>query len=281
MKIAQQITGIQHLGILVTDVEAAVQFYTEKLGFTLIHRKIALDPLDGALEAAFVKLGNMTLELFKPNGKATERGGGSVIDHLAIDCGDVRWQWAQLSARGLTLHESTRNGVVDYVNIGEKGVRGVNFNGNCGEVVEICENCAINCKGNNRLLGWSHLAINVSDLERSVAFYEKLGFIKGQKGYIDGAEGRIFIEFVNLNDFQLELIRRPNCSERRQTGAIHHFALDVRDVKQTFYALKQEGFSLTLPVIKELNLFEHGIAYCMITGPDGELIEFNQKYVWG
>lgn len=279
MKIAQQITGIQHLGILVSNVDAAVQFYTEKLGFTLIHRKIALDPLDGALEAAFVKLENLTLELFKPNGGAIEQGSASVIDHFAIDCANVQRQWPQLSKRGLTLHASTYNGVVDYANIGEKGVRGVNFNGCAGEVVEICENCAIDYKGNNQLLGWSHLAINVADLKRSVNFYQKLGFKKGVNGYADGPNGRLLIEFVDLHGFSLELIQRPN-AERRQAGVIHHFALDVRDVKQTFYALKHEGYSLALPVIKELNLFEHGIAYCMITGPDGELIEFNQKYAW-
>ncbi len=286
MEVSQWINGISHLGIPVTNIDKAVAFYVNKLGFRLIHRKTVMDTLGTALEAAFVQLGDLLIELYKPTGSEVQTAGrsGGTIDHYAIDAPDFETCADMGFARGLMLHNSTKDGSVFYQHIGPKGVQGVNFTGPNREVIEFCHDCAKDYGRKMGLQGWSHLALKVKDLNRSLEFYEKLGFHKCADGYLDTPEGRLVIGFVQLKGFQLEIIQvcpsQRNGLDKREAGPIDHFALDVRDVRQAFYACRQSGFSMATTVVKELSLFEHGIKYFIIEGPDGERIEFNQKLVW-
>ena len=92
--------------------------------------------------------------------------------------------------------------------------------------------------------------------------------------------GALFL-LVRLHDFQIELIQEVPSKipelDNRKAGHIDHFALDVRDIKEAFCACRKEGYSFLTPVIKELSFFEHGIKYFLVEGPDGEVVEFNQK----
>lgn len=283
MKLADTITGVQHLGIPAADINKAVAFYCDKLGFELIHRKLSVDSAGGAIEAAFVKLGDLIVELFKTIGNEKEilgRGDG-IIDHYAIDAPDFD-NCAQMGVqRGLKLHASTADGAVWYKTVGNKGVKGINFCGPNNEVIEFCHNYETNYGNKTGLQGWSHLAIKVRDLAKSVAFYESLGFVKCADGYLDTTDGRLIIGFVELNGFQIEIIQvAPGMIpelEKRGPGHIDHIALDITDIQEAFGACKQEGYKLVTPVIKELSFFEHGIKYFLVEGPDGEVIEFNQK----
>lgn len=283
MTVKENITGVQHLGIIVSDVDVAIKFYVEKLGFQLIHRKLVLDAVDGAIDAAFVKLGDCVLELYKPLKMECEienRSDG-ILDHFAIDTGDVDDASRVYGSKGLKLHASTADGIVDYVHVGKNGVRGVNYVGSHGEVVELCQTGGVDYRGRTGLLGWSHLAIKVRDLKRSVEFYEKLGFTQYDSGYLDTPDGRLLIAFVECKGFCLEIIQVCGAMlddlNKRSAGHIDHFAMDVTDVKEAFAEAKKAGMKIVQPVVKELNLFEHGVAYFTIVGPDGEFVELNQK----
>lgn len=286
MGLSATITGVQHLGVPAADISKAVAFYCEKLGFQLIHRKVSVDSSGGAIEAAFVQLGDLIVELFKTVGNEKDilsRCDG-VIDHYAIDAPDFD-KCMQMGLRnGLAIHKSTPDGAVWYKTVGNKGVQGINFCGPNQEVIEFCHNYEIDYKNKTGLQGWSHLAIKVRDLEKSVAFYESLGFRKCADGYLDTPDGRLIIGFVELNGFQIEIIQVTSSLvselEQKGPGHIDHIALDVTDVKEAFVSCKKEGYKLLTPVVKELSFFEHGIKYILIEGPDGEILEFNQKVTY-
>lgn len=283
MKLADYIDGVAHLGIIVPDVEKAIQFYVDNFGFTKVCSKLVIDAVDGPINIGFVKLRDMELEVFTPYSIRNEipsRKDG-ILDHFAIDCGDVNKAYTDLCNKGLQLHKSTPDGIVYYNNLGCKGVIGVNFAGSFDEVVEVCSVGAKDYKGTDSLSGWSHLAIKVHDLERTLKFYERLGFRKCGDGYVDTEFGRLLIAFVVCHGFMLEIIQvcpaLIDDLDKRGAGHIDHFALNTTDVKEAFYHAKSEGFKVLNYVIKELSLFERGIAYFMIEGPDGEIIEINQK----
>lgn len=261
----------------------AVAFYCDRLGFELIHRKTVLDGVGSALEAAFVQCGNLVLELFQPvgSGKEIAKRGPGIIDHYAIDAPDFQECVRMAADKGLVLHESTPDGEVWYETVGNKGVRGINYCGPNKEVIEFCHNYEWNYTGKVGLNGWSHLALKVRDLKRSVSFYEKLGFVKCADGYLDTPQGRLQIAFVDLHGFQLEIIQVTESMlpelEKRGPGNIDHFALDVSDIQDAFGACKQEGLRISDCVVKELSLFDSGIKYFLVEGLDGEMIELNQK----
>ena len=179
------------------------------------------------------------------------------------------------------MDSSTPDGIVYYEHLGAKGVKGINFSGPEKEVIEFCQDCARNYGGLKGLNGWSHLAVKVANLEQSVCFYEILGFRKISEGYVDTPDGRLYIAFVDMKGFCLELIqvqpREWERIKRVKTGRIDHVAFDVTDAREAFYACKKQGLTMLDCVVKELDFFERGIRYFMIEGPNGEHIEFNQK----
>lgn len=101
---------IDHVGIAVTDLEAAIQTY-QGLGFTLTGR----DRVDSQkVETAFFQLGESCIELIA----ATEPGspiakfiaknaGKGGLQQLAITVTDIEAELARLKAAGYTLINET------------------------------------------------------------------------------------------------------------------------------------------------------------------------------
>jgi len=107
-------TGLQHIGIPVSNLETSIRFY-EKLGFEL-----ALKTENEGVLVAFLKLGDLCLELYQ-NGLATERFGA--IDHFAINVTDVEKVHDLALADGLNIIEEGRlpyweNGVKYFTILG-------------------------------------------------------------------------------------------------------------------------------------------------------------------
>lgn len=280
MELREQITGVQHLGIPVLDVKAAADWYEETLGFTRVYEKTVWYP--AKWNVVFVKLGDLLIELYQPSGRDLEQirtRGDGILDHFAIDAPDLDTIAGILLAKGLKLHASTPDGIVDYWNIGAQGVRGINFLGPNREVLELCQNLSHKYKGLG-LQGWSHLAVKVRDLEASMNFYQGLGFEKTDSGYLDTPEGRLQIGFVGNHGFELELIQMigSGLEELKTRGAGHldHIALNVEDAKEAFFLAKKEGYQLEDYTVHELPLFEHGVRFFTVLGPDGERVELNQ-----
>jgi lactoylglutathione lyase len=285
MYIKDNITGVQHLGIPVVDLKESVKWYEEKLGFKNIFQKTVM--FHGKFEAAFLQLKDLTLELYRvPDCDLSDiihRSTG-MIDHFSIDTADLDEYADLIYNRGANLSSNTPDGPVFLETIGENGVRFVCFTGPNGEIIELNQNYNVSYNGKTGLLGWSHLAIKVTDMKRSISFYEKLGFQKVMDGYLyNNAEKQAEITFIELKGFQIELIMpagRAKTLTEYQPGHIDHIALDVKDAREAFYELKKEGFSLLNYTLTELPFFAHGVRFFMVEGPDGEKIEFSQIIRW-
>ncbi len=97
--------GIDHLGVAVRDLDAAVATYRDVLGFSVTGRE-RLD--DRGLEVAFVDTGSGRIELIAPTREGSEvsawlekRGEG--LHHLCVAVADIDAKFADLKARGARL----------------------------------------------------------------------------------------------------------------------------------------------------------------------------------
>ena len=127
------------------------------------------------------------------------------------------------------------------------------------------------------ITGFQHLGIPVSDLEKSIHFYEHMGFRIENRSEFKETGGVTRVAFMELGNFCLELYQTPEgVAVSRDAGPIDHFALDVRDIDEAFQVFKEEGFSIVedKPVFLPLRL--NGVKYFMVLGPDGEKVELNQ-----
>jgi lactoylglutathione lyase len=126
-----------------------------------------------------------------------------------------------------------------------------------------------------------HIGIPVTDIKRSEAFYQRLGFetVMHAPFQFEGAAGTcimmkheaIMLEFYQMPEAQLREIRT------RGNGHIDHIAFDVSNIDQAFAELKSKNFQVveSEPVFLP-TFWNKGCKYFNILGPDGERLEFNQ-----
>jgi methylmalonyl-CoA epimerase len=105
---------IDHIGIVVQELEAALHTYRDALGFRLLQRITIAEQL---VEAAFLDAGNGTIELIAPTDSTSgtarflqSRGEGT--HHICFEVEDIQASLAALAAQGLRLiDEQPRQGV--------------------------------------------------------------------------------------------------------------------------------------------------------------------------
>lgn len=113
-----------------------------------------------------------------------------------------------------------------------------------------------------------HIALNVSDLQRSVEFYERhFGF---KKYFGHAGTGGVEIAYLKLGDTVLELVQRPE-------GALagFHFCLETDDFDAAVAGLRNSGVELaraphSTPAREPR---EQEWRRVVFLGPDGEQIE--------
>ncbi len=128
--------------------------------------------------------------------------------------------------------------------------------------------------------GIQHIGIPVTDLDRSVAFYGRLGFEpvmaagfehNGGNGQCRMMQrGAAVIELYQMPPGELEEIRR------RGNGHIDHVAFDVVDIERAFSDLREAGFTIDQEAPVGLDFWDRGCRFFHVIGPDGERLEFNQ-----
>jgi methylmalonyl-CoA/ethylmalonyl-CoA epimerase len=100
---------IDHIGIVVHDIEASLKIYTEALGLNLSQ----VETNDAyKVKIAFLPVGDTLVELLQPMGEGTmmadflkDRGEG--VHHIAFRVGDVDASLAKLKALGIPLITET------------------------------------------------------------------------------------------------------------------------------------------------------------------------------
>jgi len=106
------IDGIDHLGILVPDIEAALRFYTETLGLTATRIESRSQP---PIRVAYVQTGAVRLELVEARDPAqtmlrylSRRKPG--VYHLGLRVADVDATFADLQRQGVATIDGVREG---------------------------------------------------------------------------------------------------------------------------------------------------------------------------
>ena len=60
------------------------------------------------------------------------------------------------------------------------------------------------------------------------------------------------------------------------SGAIDHIALDVSDIEAAYALVQGLGYPVVSQGIESMNVWENGVRYFTILGPNQERVEFNQ-----
>jgi lactoylglutathione lyase len=125
-----------------------------------------------------------------------------------------------------------------------------------------------------------HTGLPVTDLARSIAFYEGLGFKNVMSSTFPHPEGTGHVAMLQRGDITLELYEFPAPAlgeiRTRSNGHIDHIAFDVPDIDATFQTLRSAGYNILEQAPIFLPFWTNGCKYFNITGPNGERLEFNQ-----
>jgi lactoylglutathione lyase len=120
----------------------------------------------------------------------------------------------------------------------------------------------------------AHIGLRVQNLALSCGFYQSLGFEPQRQLEIEDKRGMIAIQFMQMHGSVLELYQLPWQTETRaaQDSGIDHLAWQVEDLDATERWITALGY----PVVEGPCDHPAGSRYFMITGPDGERVEFLQ-----
>jgi len=110
-------------------------------------------------------------------------------------------------------------------------------------------------------------------LDKTIAFYKKLGFVSALETVNKAAGERV--AFLQLGDLMIETYENHRAAEK--AGAIDHVALATTDIEAAFAAAKEAGMHLLHSSIQSLPFWENGVRFFMVEGPNKERIEFCQK----
>lgn len=108
------LTAVDHVGLAVDDLEAAIALYSGTLGMPLVHRETVTEQ---GVEAALLDVGESHIELLSPLGPDTAVGKflkrkGPGLHHVAYRVDSVDETLAALAKAGMRLiDEQPRTGI--------------------------------------------------------------------------------------------------------------------------------------------------------------------------
>lgn len=112
-----RISRVNHLGVIVEDMDAAIAGFQDRLGLPLAKTEVYADILD----IAFLPCGDTQVELICPREEDDPaarylREHGPGIQHVAFEVEDLEAALAELGERGVeTLGEAPRPGADDTI----------------------------------------------------------------------------------------------------------------------------------------------------------------------
>jgi methylmalonyl-CoA epimerase len=120
--------ALDHVGIAVEDIEAAISLYRDSLGLPLVHREQV--PAQG-VDAALLDIGESHVELLEPLAPETAVGRflarrGPGLHHVAYRVADIERTLGDLKTSGMQLiDERARTGIrgsrVAFIHPGSTG----------------------------------------------------------------------------------------------------------------------------------------------------------------
>ncbi len=121
--------------------------------------------------------------------------------------------------------------------------------------------------------GIQHIGIPTDNIEKTVLFYEGLGFDKVYETYNKDVDQKV--AFLQLGNLMIETYEEESIS--KADGAINHIAIDCSKIHELYSFVITEGYELLTDGIQELDFWENGIQYFIIEGPNKERLEFCHK----
>lgn len=118
-----------HIGLAVSDLETAVKWYVDVLGFELIGSFVT----PGGVQARFLKSGNLIYEIFRPLGGAAAPGK---IDHFCFESTDIEADYAYCVAQGYSFEAE---GIHSIPTFWDKGIKYFKILSPTGEAIEFCQ----------------------------------------------------------------------------------------------------------------------------------------------
>ena len=114
--------------------------------------------------------------------------------------------------------------------------------------------------------GIQHLGIPTEEFEKTVAFYQGLGF---ETTWTNGE-----VAFLQLGTMVVETYVADEAAMKN--GAIDHVALNVKDIEAAWRDAQACGYETEDKEINFLPFLENGVRFFTIIGPNREKVEFNQ-----
>ncbi len=122
------LSAIDHVGVAVEDLEAAVSLYQDQLKMAVVHRETVSEQ---GVEAVLLDVGDSHIELLRPLSEETAVGRfvakrGPGLHHVAYRVQDIEQTLKDLAAAGLRLiderpRQGIRNSRVAFVHPGGTG----------------------------------------------------------------------------------------------------------------------------------------------------------------
>ena len=116
--------------------------------------------------------------------------------------------------------------------------------------------------------GIQHIGMPVSDMDKTIRFYEGLGFKVAHQAKTDDGP----VTFLKLGTCVLETWLDPK--PPRKAGAINHISLDVLDIDKAYEEVRAAGYPITTNGVEALPFWEKGVRFFTTEGPDCETVEF-------
>ena len=120
---------MDHIGLAVTDLEAAAKWYMDVLGFERIGAFVAPD----GTPVNFLKSGDLVYEIYQPTGGVDAPGK---IDHFSFLSTDIEADYAYCVQQGYTFEAE---GIHSIPTFWEKGIKYFKIMSPTGEPVEFCQ----------------------------------------------------------------------------------------------------------------------------------------------
>ena len=123
-----------------------------------------------------------------------------------------------------------------------------------------------------QLNGVQHIGIPTNDIEKTIEFYQKLGFEIAFQTVNEEANEKV----VFLKLYTLVIETYENKAAGMRSGAIDHIAIDVKDIEKVYAMINQAGLNSTQDTVHFLPFWENGVKFFTIEGPNKEKVEFSQ-----
>lgn len=125
--------------------------------------------------------------------------------------------------------------------------------------------------------GLGHIAVNTEDIEKSIAFYEKIGGKLLTRDTLEKPDGPLLLALVALGSVVIELLQFATPAPMG-IGNVPHFALMVDDVDEAAALIRAAGVDSFKTPEKCVESIFGGIENWFFIGPSGEEIELLKMY---